>query len=120
MKPTYREVRHSEDSHFLTLLAETTNKEITYRGNSPKGRIKPGFPWLKYTKQLFIKSDTRILNPTTFWYNHKREFIADCWYLADIDKLDRAWNLTIQLEMLKTLKSQPKVKLKYRGVTYYK
>ena len=119
MKLTYRGGRYSEDGHFLTLLAETTNKEITYRGNSPKGRIKPGFPLLKYAKQLFIKSE-RVFNPIAFWYNHKREFIADCWYLADVDKLDRSWNLTIQLEMLKALKSQPKVKLKYRGVTYYK
>ena len=121
MKLTYRGVRYREDSHLLTSIAETISAEITYRGNSPQGRIKPNFPWLKYVMQPFRKSETRpILNPTTFWYNHKREFIADCWYLADVNKLDRAWNLTVQLEILRALKSKPKVKLKYRGVTYYK
>jgi len=121
VKFTYRGVRYSEDSHLLALIAETIEREITYRGNSPKGRIKPNFPLLKYVKQLFRKSETKpVLDPITFWYNHKREFIADCWYLADVNKLDRAWNLTVQLEILRALKSKPKVKLKYRGVTYYK
>lgn len=124
MKLTYRGVQfqsREKNKHSLALTVETSNKEIIYRGNSPRGRIKSNFPWLRYIKQLFHKSESRpIFDPITFWYNHKREFIADCWYLADVDKLDRAWDLTIQIERAEAFKSKQKTKLKYRGVTYYK
>ena len=122
MKLTYRGVEYSEKKqHSLTSIVETSNKEIIYRGNSPQGRINPNFPWLGYIKQLFKKSESRpILDPIAFWYNHKREFIEDCWRFGDIEKLNIAWNLTIQIEKDKALGLKPKTQLKYRGVTYYK
>ena len=122
MKLTYRGVEYSEKKqHSLTSIVETSNKEIIYRGNSPQGRINPNFPWLGYIKQLFKKSESKpILDPIAFWYNHKREFIEDCWRFGDIEKLNIAWNLTIQIEKDKALGLKPKTQLKYRGVTYYK
>lgn len=122
MKLIYRGVQYNEDKQDSSaLISETTNKEIIYRGNSSKGRINPKFPWLRYVKQLFHKSESRpIFDPITFWYNHKREFLEDCWHLDDVEKLDRAWDLTIQIERAKGLNSRQKTKLKYRGVTYYK
>lgn len=122
MKLTYRGVEYSEKKqHSLTSIVETSNKEIIYRGNSPQGRINPNFPWLGYIKQLFKKSESKpILDPIAFWYNHKREFIEDCLRFGDIEKLNIAWNLTIQIEKDKALGLKPKTQLKYRGVTYYK
>ncbi|MCC0178709.1 DUF4278 domain-containing protein [Waterburya agarophytonicola K14] len=122
MKLTYRGVEYSEENQYsLASILATANKEITYRGNSPKGRINPNFPWLGYIKQLFKKSESRpILDPITFWYNHKREFVAECWSLGDADLLDRAWDLTVHREKSQALKSKRKIQLKYRGVTYYK
>lgn len=120
MKLTYRGVPYDEEHQALIAPAVTVeNREIIYRGNSLKARINPKFPWLKYIKQLFHKSESRLFDPITFWYNHKREFIQDCWHLDHVEKLDRAWNLTLQVERSKALKQQ-KTKLKYRGVTYYK
>ena len=120
MKLTYRGVQYSEKNQHYTALIKEANKEIIYRGNSPQARINPKFPWLRYIKQLFNRSESKpIFDPIAFWYNHKREFIEDCWYLDDIEKLYLAWNITIQIERAK-LKPKQKTKLKYRGVTYYK
>ena len=122
MKLTYRGVQYKEKNQcLLTSLVDARKKEIVYRGNSAKARINPKFPWLRYIKQLFYKSEVKpIFDPITFWYNHKREFLQDCLYLDDLDRLDRAWDLTIKIEKTQVLKSQQKTKLKYRGVTYYR
>jgi|GEM_PF-2119699 len=122
MKLIYRGIAYREESkHSLALNAVRSNKEIIYRGKSSKGKINPKFPWLKYIKQLFHQSELDYtLDPITFWYDHKREFIEDCWDLGDLEKLNLAWDLTIQMELAKALKSKQKTQLKYRGVTYYK
>ncbi len=122
MKLTYRGIQYSEkNSCLVTSLVETRNKEIVYRGNSPRARINPKFPWLRYIKQLFCQSEVPpIFDPITFWYNHKREFLEDCWHPDDVEKLNRLWDLTLQTERTKVLKPKGKTKLKYRGVTYYR
>ena len=121
MKLTYRGVQYQEEKHNLSTSAIVPkNKEIIYRGNSSKARINPKFPWLQYIKQLFDKSESRSLDPISFWYKHKRKFIEDCWRFDDLEKLDRAWYVTLQLERTKLSKSKLKTKLKYRGVTYYR
>ena len=89
--------------------------------NSSKARINPKFPWLNYTKQLFQSAKSKtIFDPITFWYNHKRKFINNCWLIEDVEKLTRSWNLTLQIEKTKVLKPKQKTKLKYRGVSYYR
>ncbi len=122
MKLTYRGVQYKEEKrNFSSSVIEARNKEIIYRGNSPRARINPEFPWIKYIKQLFLNSESRpVLDPITFWYDHKRNFIKDCWLTDDLEKLERAWNLTLQLERTKASKQKHKTKLKYRGVTYYR
>ena len=121
MKLTYRGIQYNESKNFCALTLETNNKEIIYRGNSSKGRINPKFPWLDYTKQLFFNPKSKpIFDPIAFWYVRKREFLEECWHFGDIDRLNIAWNITIQIEKNKALRSKPKTKLKYRGVTYYK
>ena len=121
MKLTYRGVQYSEENQqLLASREETADQEIIYRGNSRLGRIKPNFPWLQYIKQLLDRSESKpIFDPITFWYDHKREFIEDCWHLDDREKIALTWNLTIRMERAK-LKPKQKTKLKYRGVTYYK
>ena len=122
MKLTYRGVEYKEgNQNISTLVAPEGNKEIIYRGNSPKARINPKFPWFRYIKQLLHKSASRpVFDPITFWYEHKREFIEDCWLSGDVTKLDHAWDLTLQVSRTKALQSKEKTKLKYRGVTYYR
>ena len=123
MKLNYRGVRYNneENPYLSTSPVETKKKEIVYRGHSLRARINPKFPWISYIKQLFYQSEVKpIFDPITFWYDHKREFLNDCWNLDDVEKLDRAWDLTIQIERAKTFKPKPKIKLKYRGVTYYR
>ncbi len=123
MKLTYRGVQYSEEilpnSQSATPLA---NKNIVYRGNSPQGRIiNTRFPLVPYIKQLFNKSESKpVFDPITFWYNHQRVFLDDCLLADNLEKLNRCWNLTQQIELSKALKPKQKTKLKYRGVTYYR
>jgi len=121
MKLTYRGIQYGEENQdFAASIVEASNEEIVYRGNSRLGRIKPNFPWLQYVRQLFHKSESEpIFDPITFWYNHKREFVKDCWHLDNREKIALAWNLTIRIERAK-LRPKRRTKLKYRGVTYYK
>lgn len=118
MKLTYRGVQYSEAPKLTTLTAK--NQEIIYRGNSSKARINPKFPWSKYFKQLFNKSESKpVYDPITFWYDHKREFVESCWLLDNVEQLNYCWYLTQRIGQDK-LRSQQKTKLKYRGVTYYR
>lgn len=121
MKLTYRGVRYDQEhQNSSTSVVPIKEPKIIYRGNSPKAITNPKFPWLKYIKQLFGKSEFRLLDPVAFWYDHKREFITDCWHLDEVEKLQLAWDLTLQIERAKTQKQKQKTKLKYRGVTYYR
>lgn len=122
MKLTYRGVQYSEENPKLSTPAIViSNKDIIYRGNSLKARINPKFPWLKYLKQLFRNSESRpVFDPITFWYDHKRKFIEHCWHVGYLEKLDRCWDLNLQIEQPKALEQKQKIKLKYRGVTYYR
>lgn len=120
MKLTYRGRQYEENQqHCLTPAAIAKNKMI-YRGNSLSAGISPKFPWMKYIKYLFSKSSSdAVFDPIAFWYDHKREFLEDCWYWKNRE-LDRCWDLTSEIEKNKPSKSQQKIKLKYRGVTYYR
>lgn len=122
MKLTYRGVQYNE-KHRNLLISATVPKstEIIYRGNSTKARINPKFPWWQYVRQICDRSESKpVFDPISFWYDHKRKFIKNCWFLDDIEQLDRAYELTLQIERAKALKSKQKTKLKYRGVTYYR
>lgn len=120
MKLTYRGIQYQEaDRNSSSAIVAIQNQELIYRGNSLKARIKPKFPWLNYIKQLFRQSESKpVFDPITFWYAHKKKFLDSCWFADDVEKLDRAWDLTLAMET-KSLKSKQN-KLKYRGVTYYK
>ena len=122
MKLTYRGIPYQEENrNYSTSTVVLDKKKIVYRGNSPKTIINPRFPLLKYIKQLLSISESKpVFDPTTFWYNHKREYIRDCWSLSNSEKLELAWDLTMKIEQAKGLKAKPKTKLKYRGVTYIK
>ena len=120
MKLTYRGVQYSETLQ-STPVTVKENQEIIYRGNSSKARINPKFPWFEYFQQLFNKSESKpVYDPITFWYNHKRKFIKDCWLIDDVEQLNYCWYLTQQIEHHQLLHSKQKIKLKYRGVTYYR
>lgn len=124
MKLIYRGVRYKETkttTHPSIAITPLSSKEIVYRGNSLRASSNPKFPWLSYIKQIFHQPRSqRVFDPISFWYDRKRKFLNHCWKIDEVEHLDRALGLTIQIEQAKTLKSQPKTQLKYRGVTYYR
>ncbi|MDJ0595548.1 MAG: DUF4278 domain-containing protein [Pleurocapsa sp. MO_226.B13] len=122
MKLTYRGIKYNQENknHSRSAVA-MSDREIIYRGNSPKAIINPNFPWLKYLQQLLPRPQSKpIFDPVAFWYHYQREYIQDCWHLGQAEKLELAWNLTLQIERVKAFRVKPKTKLKYRGVTYYR
>ena len=123
MKLTYRGVQYSEEISPISQSATPSdNKNIIYRGNSPQGRIiNTIFPLVSYIKQLFNKSESKsVFDPITFWYNRQRLSLDDYLLADNVEKLNRCWKLTKQIEVSKALTSKQKTKLKYRGVTYYR
>ena len=120
MKLTYRGIQYDEKDRNSSISAGIADKEIIYRGNTLEAGINSKFPLIKFIKQLFNKPKANaVFNPIAFWHEHKREFLEYCWHLDQIE-LDRCWDLTLQAERTKALKSQQKTKLKYRGITYYR
>lgn len=120
MKLTYRGIQYDEKDWNSLISAGIANKEIIYRGNPLEAGINSKFPLIKYIKQLLNKPKANtVFDPIAFWYEHKREFLEYCWRLDQIE-LNRCWDLTLQAERTKALKSQQKTKLKYRGITYYR
>jgi hypothetical protein len=127
MKLTYRGIQYDEKDRNSLISAGIADKKIIYRGNTLEAGINSKFPLIKFIKQLFNKPKANaVFNPIAFWYNHKREFLEYCWCLDQIEldyaprSLDRCWDLTLQAERTKALKSHQKTELKYRGVTYYR
>ena len=118
MKLTYRGRQYDEKKQNSSTSAATAKNEMFYRGNSLEAGISPKFPWIKYIKYLFSKSSSdAVFDPIAFWYDHKKEFLEECW-CWDNKQLDRCWDLTLQIEKNKALKAPQKTELKYRGVTY--
>ena len=109
-----------------------------------KRAIKIGFPFGLYLKQLF-SADTyvRYVNPFSFWHRYKIDRLKACYemdtveYLencrrldyqvvkhtnigSDIDYTDASMDSLLRQTQLNTIYiSQPLIKLKYRGVSYY-
>jgi hypothetical protein len=121
MKLIYRGIQYDEkDRAAMPSNTGINSKDIVYRGNSPKARVNLKFIWLKYIKQLFSYPKSEVIfDPLTFWYEYQKQFLEDMWR-DDREMLDRAWNLTIEIEQAQALKAQQKTKFKYRGVTYYR
>lgn len=124
MKLTYRGISYSSNS----LIHQDNMKHTQF---TPEiNRVKSSRnPWLKYFKQIIVNNNTpRIFNPRKFWRQQKIEKLEGCWqlnYYIELFKI--CWCLEIvkseyQNAITSTAKDKPAtgIKLKYRGVTYYR
>jgi|GEM_PF-3031657 len=106
--------------------------------------IKIGFPFGLYLRQLF-SADTyvRYINPFSFWHRYKINHLETCHELDTVEYLENCRRLNCQVvkhtnigsdidyadtsmdSLLRQTRSntiyisQPVIKLKYRGVSYY-
>ena len=109
-----------------------------------KRLVKISFPWNLYFKQLF-SADTyvKFINPFSFWRRYRINHLETCKELNTVERLEDCYRLKRQLPKLTNAKqsrnytdslnntlleqtelntiyiSQPKIWLKYRGVSYY-
>lgn len=129
MQLTYRGIKYSSNNSTVSTPIEENDCQIIYRGQSVKAAIAPKFPFLNYFKQLFSHGETKpVFAPMIFWYKHKKQFLENCWQLDEIEQLDLCWKITLKIERERALKRDRSlhnegdrpIKLKYRGVTYYR
>ena len=109
-----------------------------------KQAIKTGFPFGLYFKQLF-SNDTyvRYINPFSFWRRYRTNHLETCYRLNIVQYFERCYQLdsrfakpinigseqnstnistnhfTESAKLNTIYISQPRIELKYRGVSYY-
>lgn len=120
MELIYRGIKYSSNNSTVLGSAKGNKPQIVYRGKSVKTAIAPKFPVFKYCKQLFSSWKPPVFNPVKFWYKHKTQYLEKCWQLDEIEQLDCCWEITLKIEREQILKTDRPIKLKYRGVTYYR
>ena len=113
----------------------------------PSNKIKRSFPLSLYFKQLFCSNCyVRLINPWKFWHQYQLEYLEACWNFNIIQHLERCKQKKLPPSKLNyshkyfenqtatyresnftgitasqsiILITQPSIKLKYRGVTYF-
>ncbi|BAU64997.1 hypothetical protein STA3757_23760 [Stanieria sp. NIES-3757] len=121
MELVYRGVRYNNNKSALSIATQGKNPNIEIVSAQPEIATKNNFPFLKYIKQLFSRSDgTRVFNPFLFWYVYKSQLLENCWQLDERKRLEHCWYLTLTLNPKIYRTSSRPIELKYRGITYYR
>ena len=117
MELRYRGVKYQSNS----LNPSVKREKLPFlRRKLVRPTISYNFPTIKYCKQLFFNQGSPIYNPEYFWHRYQSEFLEKCWQSNPLEQLDYCWKLTLKIEQAQKLKKKSLVKLKYRGVTYYR
>lgn len=121
MELIYRGIKYiADDPKLPARISEADNNKINSR-QSNQVRINANFPLFGYLKQLFSRSNSKpVFDPISFWYIHKRKYLETCWPLDEREKFERCWELTLESKPATNQKRDRPIKLKYRGVTYYR
>ena len=119
MELIYRGIKYSNNNSTVLNSAQQNKPLIVYCGKSIKTAIKPEFPLLKYCKQLFSSWESPVFSPTKFWHQHKSQYLENCWQLDIVEQLNYNWAINLKTKTEQSLTQRP-IKLKYRGVSYYR
>ena len=117
MELRYRGVKYQSNS---LNLAVKKDKTPILRKKLVKSAINYKFPTIEYCKQLFFNQGSPIYNREQFWHRYQSQFLEKCWQLNPLEQLNFCWQLTLKIEKSTAPKKHPSIKLKYRGVTYYR
>ena len=123
MELIYRGIKYSSNNSTVLKSTPKDKYRIADREQSDKAAINPKFPLLKYCKQLFSSWESPVFNPIKFWYQHKSQYLENCWQLDIIKQLNCDWEISLKTKPQSPLKpnyTDRPIKLKYRGVTYYR
>ena len=118
MELIYRGIKYTSNNS--ALLNSTDKKRIIYCKQPIETKSNFEFPVLKYCKQLLGSDKLAAYHPIKFWYRHKSQHIENCWKINIVERLDYCWKTTLYIDQQKSLSDNTPVKLKYRGVTYYR
>lgn len=111
MELIYRGVKYKSNSLNYSLpIKKTTLAKTAIARN----------PLVRYCKQLLFNQNRSIYKQNKFSYQHQSQFLEDCWQLNLVDRLDSCWKETLKIELARAMKNNTPVKLKYRGVIYYR
>ena len=118
MELIYRGIKYKSNN--LAVLNSSEKKQTIYRRKSIKPVENPKFPIVKYCKQLFYSNKLVVCYRIKFWNRRKSQHIENCWKIDVAKQLDLCWNTTLYIEKIEPLPKTSPIKLKYRGVSYYR
>ena len=116
MELVYRGIKYSS-KNLMALKIIKEYKHLLYIKKTDRIAKDRKFPYLKYFKRLIVSDLNLIRNPNIFWYKYKIGYLEQCWKSSEINLLTSCWEMSP--EELEAKHNSP-IKLKYRGVTYYK
>ena len=117
MELIYRGIRYKSNN----LKSPTIQgKKLSIKKKLAKAKNGCSFPAIAYYKQLLFNRNLSVRDPKLFWHLYRSQFLDKCWKLNMSEQLDFCWELTLKIELARALKDRTPVKLKYRGITYYR
>ncbi len=116
----YRGIRYKSEQAKFRGFARNENLPVSYCKKLVKTATNNKFPLVKYCKQLFSYQVPPVCDPAEFLHQHQSKLLENCWQLDVLKQLSSCWEITLKIELEKNLPSSPQVRLKYRGVTYYR
>lgn len=119
MELVYRGIKYNSKNLIALKIVREQKHKIIYAIRTNQITIERNFPISKYLKQLFFGGQHPVCHPQKFWYKHQIDYLENCWQLSEIQLIDFCWKITLEMER-QAKKSNSPIKLKYRGVTYYK
>lgn len=122
MKLVYRGIKYNSNSLIaLKIVRQHKHKIglIISKKKFDKSIIGSRFPFFEYAKQLFSTDPYFVRNPRVFLHQYLARYLEKCWKVSEVKILDSCWKITLEKEKESVNANLP-IKLKYRGVTYYK
>ena len=122
MKLIYRGIKYNSHNLIALRIVSENRDEINKIIHSNKLNniaISYKFPFLQYAKQFVDLKSITIYSPHKYWHKHQTIHLENCWKVSDIKILKACWEITLKRQK-KVTKTNLPIKLKYRGITYYK
>lgn len=120
MELIYRGIKYQNKKSEFHNLVKNNQLPLFYCKKKIRAKTSNRFPLKKYCQQLFSRRKSAILSPSKFLYQYQIQLLESCWRIDMILMLNFCWQATIMIEMERSLRGNPPLKLKYRGVEYYK
>ncbi len=119
MELIYRGIKYQSDKSKFHDFNQHQKLLLTWRKKTSQASTDK-FPLAKYCQQFFRKQTPKVYSLTKFWHQHQRDCLETCWQIDVIENLNHCWRTTVIVELEQKFTVRTPIKLKYRGITYYR